>query len=154
MLLEHHSTSACIFSCVSFGRERFELDAEDFVLLGSDATCSGDEVYLETDSKGRLIRASKDASTLTQVDAELVGISKLSLPAYEALCALMESSLESNPKLDYEGALAAIGADHNIVVKRVDGLVWCEIDDATHLERALTKILPRIEASQRKAAVA
>lgn len=129
-------------------RELIEDPRPDLV-LGSDATGSGDEVYLEADDDGCLVGASKDRQALSHVSAELVGISKLSLQTYEAMCALMEANLETNPKLDYEGALASLGSRCGVRIKRVDGLAWCEIDDADHLSRALEKILPRIEAASR-----
>lgn len=127
-------------------------DERPDIVLGSDATGSGDEVYLETDDQGRLVGASKNPDKLGRIDAELVGISKLSLSTYAALNRLMEASLQDNPKLDYEGALATIGAAQGVVVKRADGLAWCEIDDANHLRRALDHVLPRIQANQRKKA--
>lgn len=121
-------------------------DPRPDLVLGSDATGSGDEVYLEADEDGFMVGASKDATALGRVDAELVGISKLSMATYRAMCQLMEANLQSNPKLDYEGALAALGVQCQVTIKRVDGLAWCEIDDAQHLERALEHVLPRIEA--------
>ena len=30
-------------------------------------------------------------------------------------------------------------------VKKVESLIWCEIDDEEHLNRALTQILPKIK---------
>lgn len=119
------------------------------VVLASDATHSGDEVFIETDDTGHLVAMSKDRSQLSRIDAELVGITRISQATYRGMCALMEERLESQPKLDYEYALVHVGKQRPIEVLRVDGLAWCEIDDANHLHRAQTQILPRVEAGHR-----
>lgn len=124
-------------------------DPREDIVLGSDATDSGDEVYLEADDEGRLIKATKKRAEVSRVDAELVGISKISLKTYAALCGLMEANLQTNPKQDYEGALAQLGVAQNVYVKRVDGLLWCEVDDARQLDHATDVVMPRIEANQR-----
>ncbi len=120
-------------------------DRED-VVLASDATRSGDEVFIENTDDGDLVAMSKDPFKLSRIDAELVGITRISTETYKGMCALMEDRLESEPKLDYEYALVHVGKTRPITVHRADGLAWCEIDDATHLERAVSKILPRVEA--------
>ncbi len=116
------------------------------VVLASDATASGDEVFIEHDDAGRLVAMSKDRDSLGRVDAELVGITRISSETYRRMCALMQARLEVEPKLDYEYALVHVGRDRPIKIHRVDGLAWCEIDDADHLRRAYDKILPRVEA--------
>jgi len=123
-------------------------DPRPDIVLASDATRSGDEVFIETDDQGDLVEMSKDPSALGRIDAELVGISKISLETYRAMCAVMEARIESQPRLDYETALVEVGRRRPIPVMRVDGLAWCEIDDANHLQRAQEAILPRIEAAR------
>ncbi|MFT7579384.1 MAG: 2-aminoethylphosphonate-pyruvate transaminase [Myxococcota bacterium] len=119
------------------------------VVLASDATGSGDEVYIETTDAGGLVGMSKDKTKLGRVDAELVGISKISDETYRGICEVMEAALTTNPKLDYEGALVELAKHRDIRVQRVDGLAWCEIDDSDHLEHAVTRILPRVQAAWR-----
>lgn len=124
---------------------RLLLDAvEPDLILASGFTGSGDEVYLQLDSESRLVALSKDKNRLSSIDAELVGINKLSLHAYELACAVMEAKLESNPRLDYEHALVEVSTQYPITVLRDEQLVWCEIDDESHLNRAKELILPRL----------
>ena len=121
-------------------------DARPDVVLASDATHSGDEVYIETTDDGALVAMSKEATKLGRVDAELVGITKVSAEAYAGMCEVMEAHLETRPKLDYEYALVEVARRRPVHVLRADGLAWCEVDDIHHLQRATDRILPRVEA--------
>lgn len=116
----------------------------DNVILASDATNSGDEVFIETDADGRLRNMSKQRASLRTVDAELVGITRLSHAALPTLCAVAASLLPKQPRLDYETCLVAARAELDIRVHRLAGYPWCEIDTAEHLRRAVSLILPRV----------
>jgi len=121
-------------------------DQRPDVVLASDATQSGDEVFIETTDAMELVAMSKDPTRLTRIDAELVGITKISTETYAGMCGVMEAHLESRPKLDYEYALVEVGRRRPVHVLRADGLAWCEVDDIHHLQRATERILPRVEA--------
>lgn len=115
------------------------------VILASGATHSGDEVYIETGNGNRLINMSKKPEELHHIDAELVGITKLSPETCRRMFAYCESTLDTQPKLDYEHAMAAVSDDRNpVVVHKIDQYPWCEIDDENHLQRALQEVWPRI----------
>lgn len=118
------------------------------VVLGSTPTGAGDEVYIETDQAGFLRGMSKDERELASVDSELVGISKISREAYADMCDVMKRRFDSEPRLDYEHALVAVAAQTpgRIRVHTVSDLAWCEIDDESHLRRALDQVLPRVRA--------
>lgn len=116
----------------------------DNVILASNATDSGDEVFIETDADGRLRNMSKQRTALRTVDAELVGITRLSREALPTLCAVAARLLPNLPRLDYETCLVAAGMELDIRVLRLDGYPWCEIDTAEHLRRAVSLILPRV----------
>ena len=111
------------------------------VILASGRTNSGDEVYVEADDAGRLVAVSKDACRLGGIHGELVGISKLSIETYRALCARASGC----SKLDYEQGLAGISVERPVFVHRVEDLAWSEIDDETHLQRALASVFPEIQ---------
>jgi 2-aminoethylphosphonate-pyruvate transaminase len=114
-------------------------------LLVSGFTDSRDEVWVEVDADRHLHDVSKDRTRLGDIHGELVGITKVSFDAYRRACGVMEEELHTNPKLDYEGCLVRVSrAGHRVPVVKVDDLAWCEIDDEGHLERAVSKILPRI----------
>lgn len=115
------------------------------VILGSGKTNSGDEVYLEVDSKNHIKNISKKLTELNGHYAELVGISKLSVATLNAMCEFAEAHHESNPRLEYESALVgAQQSGHNLFVRKIEYLAWREIDDASHLAMAKQEVLPRI----------
>lgn len=107
-------------------------DERKDLILASDFTQSGDEVYLEINKDSTLNNLSKDKTKLEHCDAELVGISKISLETLH--------NLDFTSALEYEYLLK------NIPVKKVDSLIWCEIDCKEHLDRAVHSIIPKLQA--------
>lgn len=116
-------------------------DPRSDVVLASGRTQSGDEVYIEADEADRLIAVSKKAGDLGAIHSELVGISKVSLKTFRALCV----ATAGQPKLEYEQGLAAFSRSYPVYVRKVDDLAWSEIDDGNHLQRALATVFPEIE---------
>ncbi len=115
------------------------------VILASGATHSGDEVFIEVDNENRLVNMSKKTSDLARVDAELVGITKLSPETCRRMFDYCASVLETIPKLDYEHAMTAVSDERRpVLVHKIDDYPWCEIDDENHLQRALQHVWPRI----------
>jgi 2-aminoethylphosphonate-pyruvate transaminase len=113
------------------------------VILTSGFTQSNDEVYVEVEN-GKLKNLSKKKESLGSIDAELVGIWKLSTDLLEKLKA-HHKTVEDGKNKDYEIAVAALSNEHPVHVLKIDGLVWCEIDNQEHLERAKRDILPRLD---------
>ena len=117
-------------------------------ILASGTTHSNDEVYIQAASDNTLQKMSKDASQLTHISAELVGITAISQASYQTMCELYVA--QSNKKIDYEYMLVAVNTESQpapFKIKKTDKLAWCEIDDAQHLARALELILPKIKAA-------
>ncbi len=119
-------------------------DPEDDIILGSGMTHSNDEVYIQTDAESHLVMMSKVADDLASRDAELVGISKVSQERYALMTRHFEALMTENPKIDYEYIFVKTTEDKPLAVKKIESLIWCEIDDESHLNRALSKILPMI----------
>lgn len=115
----------------------------DVVLLGG-RTHSGDEVYAQSDSGGQLVQLSKDKTQLTEITGELVGISKLSISTLEKLSTYVDANKDWQ-KMDYEKGLVLFAKEQNVKVKKVEDLIWCEIDNEEHLNRAKTKIYPLLQ---------
>ena len=116
-------------------------------ILVSGFTQSGDEVYIE--ARDDLLAAlSKDRRQLgSGVIGELVGISRVDKPAFAAMCRHAETIFARTLKLEYEHALvAASQSGHPVLCHRVPDLVWSEIDDVNHLERARDRVYPAIRA--------
>ena len=125
--------------------EELQSDPRQDIILASGQTDSGDEVYLQGSRSGLLENMSKDQSELTHISGELVGISKLSTEALEAMNRFAEKSYSHEDfQPHYEDALTSISRERELSLKVVEHLLWCEIDDASHLRRAETLILPRI----------
>jgi len=119
-------------------------DPRPDVILASGRTGSGDEVYIEVDRDGCLVRMSKKRKDLENIYGELVGISKLSLSALDELRDWKNKNPEIAGKCDYEFALSSISRRVPIAVNRIDDLVWAEIDDESHLKRAMQNVYPKI----------
>ncbi|WP_462247408.1 phosphocholine cytidylyltransferase family protein [Ekhidna sp.] len=113
------------------------------VILTSGFTQSNDEVYVEI-VNGNLKNLSKKKEELNSVDAELVGIWKISMDLLEKL-KQYHAETENSANKDYEIAIAEISSDNPVSVLKVDDLAWCEIDNQEHLERAKEEILPRLD---------
>ena len=128
---------------------KFLLEDElDNIVLASDKTNSNDEVYIETDKNYNLVSVSKKKEELGFVYGELVGISKISIKNYKIMCETFEK--QDNLKIDYENIMAQSSSKSSFFVKKINGLIWCEIDDKDHLRRAIEKILPKIKAKNMK----
>jgi len=115
------------------------------VLLVSGPTQAGDEVWVETRS-GRLHDMSKDRARLgAEIAGELVGITKVSRPFLREMLAVGERLFRTTLRADYEleGLVQAAGV-RPMFCHLVPDLVWAEIDDLRHLERARSTIYPRL----------
>jgi 2-aminoethylphosphonate-pyruvate transaminase len=120
-------------------------DSREDVILASDATNSGDEVYIQCSQQRLLEKMSKDKTQLREIHGELVGITKLSSATVERMAQFSEPHFQDGKRmLNYEDALVGVAAKHPIHVKVIEDLAWCEIDDENHLERALNSVLPKI----------
>lgn len=116
---------------------------ENDVILTSGFTQSNDEVYVEIEN-GYLKNLSKNKKSLRSIDAELVGIWKLSADLLNKLQEHHQTANDAKNK-DYEVAIAGLAHNHPVHVLKIDDLAWCEIDNQEHLERAKKLILPRLD---------
>lgn len=120
--------------------------ASENQLLCSGATGSGDEVYVESVGN-RLVNLSKCRDALgPQIIGELVGITRISAPLYHDMLASAEVHFRHSLRMEYEQALAAVSGGQAIECRLISDLLWAEIDDVNHLERARNHIYPRIVA--------
>jgi choline kinase len=120
------------------------IEASDAVLL-SGPTNAGDEVYVEA-PEGLLVNMSKDRSALASAAGELVGISKISRGLFALMKHVSRDAFKSSLHFDYEtDCLVAAARSWDIVCPVVQDLIWAEIDDPSHLERARTEVLPLLK---------
>jgi len=121
-------------------------DSKEDIILASGQTNSNDEVYIQADEHNILINMSKKKQELDSVYGELVGISKISKNRYKMMCDRFEN--QENIKIDYEYIMVHTSKIIPFYIKKIENLIWCEIDDADHLSRALNTILPKIKANK------
>ena len=115
----------------------------DAVLL-SGPTHAGDEVYVEAPA-GWLVNMSKDRSKLGSVAGELVGITRISRGLYALMNHIAGEHFRETLRYDYEtDCLVAAARSWEIACPVVPDLIWAEIDDPAHLERATHLIQPML----------
>ena len=128
------------------------------VVLASGETGSGDEVYIYgeksekhpgTINSGSIVRGeiaaiSKKSFPNLSVQGELVGISKISFNLLNLMCDYHEAHLEFPCSRHYEECISDICSKTEIPFLRVGDLVWTEIDDQSHYDRALKEIFPKL----------
>lgn len=120
---------------------------DENILLCSGFSNSSDECYVET-IDGHLVAISKDRDALKDdVHGEMVGISKISKSLFSAMLKIAEQRFHSTRHMDYETeGLVAAAQEVPVSCPVVEDLVWCEIDDETHLARAKEEIYPLVQA--------
>ena len=118
---------------------------KDNVVMLSGMTNSGDEVYVQSNGD-RLAKMSKNKAELNgEIAGELVGISKISFTLYKHMIEYAEQQFENTLHVDYEtDCLVGVAQDYPVYYHVVEDLLWSEIDDADHLERAQKTIYPAI----------
>ena len=114
------------------------------IILASGLTHSQDEVFIETAPGQILHRMSKNITDLKSVYGELVGISKISVMAFQRVCKLLEADASLLRSIEYEYALTMLSKTHPIKIDKIEDLVWAEIDTQEHLERVRTLIYPKL----------
>ena len=115
------------------------------VLLVSGPTASGDEVYVEARG-GKLVNLSKQRAQIAALFGELVGITRVSPPLFDAMLASAQARFRDTLRMEYEQALVAAARSVPVDCLLIPDLVWAEIDDAQHLERAARQVYPRLSA--------
>ena len=117
----------------------------DHVVLLSDPSQSGDEVYVSA-SEECITAISKDKSKLEgTIAGEFTGICKISETLFQKLLEIAKKLFEESLHQDYESdGLAAIARSSTLYYKVVPDLLWAEIDMESHLVRAKEVIYPTI----------
>jgi choline kinase len=134
LVYEHRALTTCL-----------EHPSDNVVLLAGFSK-SSDECFVET-RKGCLLAISKNRESLgAEVRGEMVGICKISQSLFSLMLKTAEKRFRTTRHLDYEmDWLVSMARDVSISCPVVEDLVWCEIDDETHLARALNEIYPVVQ---------
>ena len=112
----------------------------DCMLITSESG-SGDEALVEI-RDGYVYKMSKDIHQFNQIDGEMIGISKISYKVFEKM--LEQFKNNKNPYLNYEYMLMDIGREYKIGYKKIDDLVWSEIDSLKHYDKFIKRIYNRL----------
>ena len=118
-----------------------ETDKKNCILL-SGKTNSGDEVYVEIKNNS-IYKMSKDTHSLKNIYGELVGISKISKDLLHNM--IEEYKKSTNSQYHYEYAIEDVCERYIVEYKKIDDLIWGEIDDSNHLKRINNKIIPKLK---------
>ncbi|WP_304158967.1 phosphocholine cytidylyltransferase family protein, partial [Fusobacterium ulcerans] len=113
---------------------------KDTILLSEDKKMS-DDYYYEIIDNG-IGKLTFNLFEIKGEYGELTGLQKLS----NELCQLMFKKYEDekNLKLGYEYCMEKIAKERKIFCKRVDGIIWSEIDDEFQLNRVMETIYPKL----------
>ena len=88
---------------------------------------------------------TKDPAAANCAFGEMVGISKVSIEAYQQMCAIF--SRHGPLTIDYEYVMPNVPYPDNFRVHRIDDLAWCEIDDNNHFLRASSEVIFAVDAA-------
>jgi Predicted choline kinase involved in LPS biosynthesis len=132
------------------GNQIFEETAITDILNAESRSCllltnpsdSGDAAFVELEEDGTIFRISKDIRQMNSVDAELVGISKISLTLWEKMLSYFENN--RNPKLNYEYVVENIGRLYHINGLMKDNMAWSVIENEVLYTKAENLIFPII----------
>jgi len=129
--------------------------APDRSILIADASGSGDEVHVVVDDDGRIVAFGKRIAEEDRRRScgEFAGISRIG-PRF--LAAFRDAVVGDSPgaaelaRGHYEDAFFAVAEKLGTPLAgvRCPGLAWTEIDDEADLERAITRVLPRLERGE------
>ncbi len=118
----------------------------DNVVLLAGFSNTSDECFVETQN-GRLVAISKNRESLgAEVRGEMVGICKISPALFSLMLDTAEQRFRTTRHLDYEmDGLVLVAREVPISCPVDEDLVWCEIDDESHLNRARNEIYPVVQ---------
>lgn len=117
------------------------------VIISSDFTNSGDEVFVIEENK-RLIKLSKFPKDSELPESEFVGISKVSIELYKEMCSAY--NLFDSKKIEYEELFNICSSKNDIYIKNLKQIAWCEIDNQEHYKKAINIISPKILNNETK----
>ncbi len=125
-------------------------DSHDTLTLATPITDRGDEVFISYDDQFSLKELSKDASSLSRIDAVKIHMGKF----HRSMLERMKPIISANPnrRYDYEEVMVAINTDDVIRVKYGDYL-WGEVDMKQHYEYLCRDTLPKIKQKEQGVAV-
>lgn len=121
--------------------ELINFDKASAVLISS-ATGSKDEAFVDLNDDDSIFKISKDKHQISNVDFEMVGISKISKLMFDKMLENYKSN--NNPYINYEYVIENISRVFKVATLKIDNLVWCDIDTIEHFKVAKDSIYPEL----------
>lgn len=111
------------------------------ILLSEDKKMT-DDYYVALSQNNNIEFITNDFSKIKGKFGEWTGIQKLS----NDLCKKMFQTylILDNKKMSYEGTLEVIAKDELVFCKRVDGILWSEIDDKIQLDKVMNGLYQKL----------
>lgn len=116
-------------------------------VLLTNPSDSNDEAYVEMNPDNTIFRISKDIKQMNHIDAELVGISKISFCLFKKMLEYFKDN--QNPLLNYEYVLENIGRIYQITGVMADDMAWTVIENDQLYRKAENIIYPKIKKRER-----
>ncbi len=122
--------------------EILKTEPENVILLSGE-TKSCDEVYVYGQDD-TIQRISKEKTDKYVCQGELVGISKISFQLFEHMCDYYADAMDRFSNYHYENCISDLSGQTDIQYHKVEDIVWTEIDNIDHYNRAVELIYPKI----------
>ncbi|MEG2596984.1 MAG: phosphotransferase [Oscillospiraceae bacterium] len=107
-----------------------------------------DEAFVEFDENDHIFRITKDIHQINKVQAELVGIFKISIEVFEKMLEYFEGN--QNPFLNFEYVLENLGRIYRFTGVMVDDLVWSKVETQENYQNMVNIVYPRILRKERE----
>ena len=111
---------------------------------------SGDEAFVEIRDE-YLFKMSKDVHQFNKIDGEMIGISKISYDLFKMM--LLEFKNNLNPYINYEYTMLDASRNYKIGYKKINDLIWGEVDNRHHLKNIEEHIIPMIKRKELKSKI-
>ncbi len=117
---------------------------ENNVLIASNLSGSNDEVYIKVDNNKYLKKISKNKNKIIKTFGEFVGISKISYDSFISICNWTKKNVDKVIDLHYEDIFSINSSNIKFKVKKLENLIWSEIDTEEHYKNVIDNIYPNI----------
>lgn len=117
----------------------------DCVLITSESG-SGDEVLVEI-RNGFLFKISKDIHAFSNIEGEMIGITKISIDIYNKMLEDFRGS--NNAYQNYEYVLLDVARTYNIGYVKLEDLIWTEIDTTRDYKNLTNYVYPILNEKEK-----
>ncbi len=121
--------------------ELLQSDADNAIMM-TVPSGSGDEAFVELGENDSIFRIAKDIRQLNRIDGEAVGLCKITIGLYKRMLIYYQEN--TNPMLNYEYVLEALGRTYGIRGVMVNDLAWTVLENKDQLTFARNILYPKI----------